>query len=670
MKTTMRIKGIIPAGKIGLVWLGLLLGLAIAHAQPGRQAYPIAAVPINQVEMTDRFWLPKIKTVQQTTIPFGFDKCYKEGRMDNFLIAGGKMSGTTRGKMPFDDTDVYKLIEGASNSLISAPNAKLSVYLDSLIRIIAVGQEPDGYLTTWHTIDPNHPPATWVKGGPRWKSEIMSHELYNAGHLYEAAATHYMATGKRNFLGIALKNADLLVRTFGPEPGKLRTPPGHQIVETGLIKLYDITKRDDYLKLAKFFLDVRGDSTTHKLYGDYSQDHKPATQQTEAVGHAVRAVYMYAGMTDVGARYNDPAYLNAVRAIWDNLVSQKMYLTGGIGARHEGEAFGKNNELPNKTAYNETCAAIGDVYWNQRLFALTGDANYYDIIERTLYNGLISGISLDGDAFFYPNPLESDGSYKFNFGAATRQPWFDCSCCPTNLVRFIPSMPSLIYATKGNALFVNLFASNKATVKLGATDLTVVQQTDYPWKGRVNITINPSESARFTVNIRIPGWARNEVLPMDLYRYMDSQPGGVSLTVNSRPVTTQPQTGYVSIDRIWKPGDVVELTLPMAVRRVVANDRVTDDKGQVALEYGPVVYCVEAADNPNTVPGLVLPDTAPLRVEYRSDLLNGVNVITGTAQHTGKAVTMTAIPYYAWSNRGVGDMKVWLPRQSKAESTR
>ena len=627
------------------------------------QYYPIAAVPINQVEMTDKFWLPKIKTVQQTTIPFGFDKCYKEGRMDNFLIAGGKMQGTTRGKMPFDDTDVYKLIEGASNSLISAPNPKLSAYLDSLIRIIAVGQEADGYLTTWHTIDPNHPPATWVKGGPRWKSEIMSHELYNAGHLYEAAATHYVATGKRNFLGIALKNADLLVKTFGPEPGKLKAPPGHQIVETGLIKLYDITKREDYLKLARFFLDVRGDSTTHKLYGDYSQDHKPVTRQDEAVGHAVRAVYMYAGMTDVGAMYNDPAYLNAVRAIWDNMVSQKMYLTGGIGARHEGEAFGKNYELPNATAYNETCAAIGDVYWNQRLFALTGDAKYYDIIERTLYNGLIAGISLSGDAFFYPNPLSSDGQYKFNFGASTRQPWFDCSCCPTNLVRFVPSMPNLIYATKGNELFVNLFASNKAKVTLATTSVLIEQQTEYPWNGMVKMTINPAKNASFAVSVRVPGWVQNgqsgdPVLPGNLYSYVNNLPGQLTLTVNGKAVTAPLKNGYAVINRVWKKGDVLDVRMPMTVRRVVADGRVTDDAGRVALEYGPIVYCVEAADNPDSITKLTLPDNAPLRVEYQPGLLNGVNIIAGTGSQP-----FVAIPYYAWSNRGVGTMSVWLPRQ-------
>lgn len=649
-----------------IITLLLAVSLYPSVAQVPLKGYPITAVSINQVELTDNFWLPKIKTVQQTTIPFGFAKSNKEGRMENFLIAGGKMKGKTRGAMPFDDTDVYKLIEGASNSLISSPDKKLEIYLDSIIAIIKVGQEPDGYLTTWHTIDPNHPPAEWVKPGPRWAGEIMSHELYNAGHLYEAAATHYVATSKRNFLDIALKNADLLVKTFGPEPGKRKAPPGHQIVETGLIKLYSITQREDYLKLAKFFLDVRGDSTTHKLYGAYSQDHKPVTQQEEAVGHAVRAVYMYAGMTDVAALDNNKAYLKASQALWENTVNRKMYITGGIGSRHEGEAFGDNYELPNKTAYNETCASIGDVYWNQRLFMLTGDSKYYDVIERTLYNGLISGISLSGDQFFYPNPLESDGDYKFNFGASTRQPWFDSSCCPTNLVRFIPSVPNLIYATQPDKLYINLFASNKAQVQVGKTAVGVEQQTEYPWNGAIKIGINPAKPGPFTVKVRIPGWARNEVLPGNLYTFVDRTATPATIRVNGQVVKTAIHQGYADITRSWKKGDMIELVLPMSIRRVVANAAVKDDKGLVALEYGPVVYCVEGVDNQNKVTEIVLPDNAQLRVEKKADLLGGVNVITGTVPMKGQpggSLRLMAIPYYTWSNRGVDPMKVWLPRQ-------
>jgi Uncharacterized protein conserved in bacteria len=366
--------------------------------------YPILPVNIKNIVLNDNFWLPKIRVIHDTTIKYAFDKCDKEGRIENFLVAGGKKKGTYKGKMPFDDTDLYKIIEGASYSLMNKYDPDLDAYLDSIIAIIKIGQEEDGYITTWFTINREKPPAWWVKPSrTRWENEISSHELYNSGHLFEAAAAHYWATGKRNFLDIAIKNANLLVDNFGPD--KLRKPPGHQIVETGLIKLYQITRDAKYLQLAKFFLDIRGDSTTHKLYGDYSQDHLPVTKQTEAVGHAVRALYMYAGMTDIAVMYNDTDYLNAVKKIWENIINKKMYITGGLGSRHEGESFGKDYELPNLTAYNETCAAIASVYWNHRLFLLTGESKFYDVIERTLYNGLIAGISLDGKNFFYPNPL-------------------------------------------------------------------------------------------------------------------------------------------------------------------------------------------------------------------------------------------------------------------------
>src|SRR5690606_35543295 len=397
-------------------------------------------INIRNIKMTDNFWLPIIERVQGTTIAFALEKCKQEGRFDNFLIAGGQMEGTVKGVMPFDDTDVYKIIEGASNSLISAPNPELEKLLDSLISIVKTGQEADGYLTTWRTIDPTKPPAHWVKvdKGVRWESLFMSHELYNAGHLYEAAVVHHKATGKRNFLDIALKNADLMVATFGDGEGQVSGVPGHQIIETGLIQLYQETGKKEYFELAKYFLDNRGNPQNHELFGPYSQDHLPVVQQEEVVGHAVRAVYMYAGMTDIAAIENDTTYRRAVDALWDNMVSKKMYITGGIGASHEGEAFGSNYELPNLTAYNETCASIGDVYWNHRLHMLTGEVKYFDVIERTLYNGLISGLSLDGKQFFYPNALESDGVYTFNQGACTRKDWFDCSCCPTYVIRFLP----------------------------------------------------------------------------------------------------------------------------------------------------------------------------------------------------------------------------------------
>jgi len=626
-----------------------------AETQPTFSDYPISAVDIKNVEINDAFWLPKIKIIQDTTIQYAFKKCEEEGRMENFLIAGGRKKGPVRGKMPFDDTDVYKIIEGASYSLISRPNPALAVYLDSIISIIKIGQEPDGYLTTWFTIDRMHPPAWWAQPSPnRWDHEESNHELYNSGHLFEAAAAHYRATGKQNFLKIALKNADLLVASFGPD--KLRVPPGHQIVETGLIKLYHITNNPQYVELARFFLELRGDSTSHKLYGEYSQDHLPVTKQTEAVGHAVRAMYMYAGMTDIAAIYQDSAYFEALMKIWENIVTKKMYLTGGVGARHDGEAFGDNYELPNLTAYNETCAAIGSVYWNQRLFRLTGDAKYYDIIERTLYNGLISGISLDGKKFFYPNPLESDGKYQFNQGACTRQPWFDCSCCPTNIIRFLPSVPELIYATIADSVYINLYISSNADIIVNQKKIEIIQQTDYPWDGKINIIVNPEKKTIFTLKLRVPGWARNEVVPGDLYKYIAENPEKVSLLVNGKDENFVLDKGYIEITRKWTRGDKIELTLPLAVRKVVAHEKVTDNVNKVAFECGPIVYCAEEIDN-HRISEITVPLDTKLNITKGAVLTENVNILRGKVDNQ----ELILIPYYVWSNRGVGKMKVWLP---------
>lgn len=637
-----------------------LLLVAIAFGGEVRSqsgSYPITAAGVKQVTLNDNFWLPKIKTIQNTTIQYSFEKCSQEGRMENFLIAGKQKSGKTRGQMPFDDTDLYKIIEGASCSLISSPNKQLESYLDSIISIIKIGQEPDGYLTTWFTIDPASPPADWVKPSTkRWQNESMSHELYNSGHLFEAAATHYWATGKRNFLDIALKNADLLVANFGPNKAH-HAPPGHQIVETGLIKLYQITQNKSYLELAKYLLDVRGDSTTHELYGDYAQDHMPLVKQTEAVGHAVRAEYVYAAMTDIAALYDNKDYLKAVMSIWDNVVYKKMYLTGGVGARHSGEAFGDSYELPNLTAYNETCAAIGSVYWNHRLFLLTGESKYYDIIERTLYNGLISGISLDGKNFFYPNPLESDGKYGFNNGGeCTRAPWFNCSCCPTNMIRFLPSISGLIYATHSDSLFVNLYISSKANIQVGKNSVEVVQQSSYPWSGSISLVVSPKSKAAMALKLRVPYWALNKVADGDLYSYVGSKATPIKVTVNGKVQNVLIKDGYIVLARKWSRGDRVVLDMPMEVRQVVANPNVKEDLDKVAFEYGPFVYCAEQVDN-SSISEMKVPQDLQLNPEQASILTENVKVLKGSIG--GKEVKL--IPYYLWSNRGVGKMKVWIP---------
>ncbi|QOG03044.1 glycoside hydrolase family 127 protein [Flavobacterium sp. MDT1-60] len=619
-----------------------------------KAGYQIEPVNIQNVKLSDSFWLPIIKRVQEITIAYAIQKCNEEGRFENFLIAGKQKTGEVRGQMPFDDTDVYKIIEGASNTLISAPNPKLDRVLDSLIAIVKIGQEKDGYLTTWRTINPAKPPCTWVPviEGKRWESLQISHECYNAGHLIEAAVVHYEATGKRNFLDIAIKNADLLVKTFGDGPGQVKGVPGHQIVETGLIKLYQITGKEEYLKLAKYYLDNRGNPNNHKLYGEYAQDHIPVVQQNEVVGHAVRAVYMYAGMTDIAAMTKDKGYTDAINNLWNNMVNKKMYITGGIGSRHDGEAFGANYELPNLTAYNETCAAIGDVYWNHRLHNLSGNSKYFDVIERTMYNGLISGISLDGKEFFYPNALEADGFFKSNRGSCTRQAWFDCSCCPTNLIRFIPSIPGLIYSKSNDVLYVNLYASNNASFKVGKTDLQISQQTGYPWNGKVAISVNPKKESQFSIKLRVPGWARNEVLPGDLYTYKKASTQKATINVNGETLVIQPEEGYFIVTRNWKKGDKINLNFPMEVQEVETNSKVETNKNKVSLEYGPIVYAVEEIDNKNNFDKINVAAGDTFKVKKDANLLQGVNVIENSK--------FKAIPYYSWSNRGVGKMKVWL----------
>lgn len=646
--------------------LFLFAGLIACKNEPEKADYKIQGVPFNEVKISDQFWLPKIETNRTVTIPSSFAKCEENGRMDNFLIAGGKMEGPVIGKMPFDDSDVYKIIEGAAYSLTTFPDPKMDTYVDSVIAIIKIGQEEDGYLTTYKTIDSTYSPASWNPAGGRWKHLASSHELYNSGHMFEAAAAHYRATGKTNFLDIATKNADLLVKVFGE--GKNPDVPGHQIVETGLIKLYQVTNKKEYLELAHHFLDQRGDSTKRKIWGPYNQDHKPVTAQYEAVGHAVRALYMYAGMTDIAAMYNDPAYTNAVDKLWENMVYKKMYLIGGIGARHDGEAFGDNYELPNLTAYNETCAAIANVYWNYRMFLLHGDSKYIDVLERSLYNGVISGVGLDGKTFFYPNPLECDMHYHFNYGGSLdRQPWFDCSCCPTNLCRFLPSVPGYIYAQNNNDLYVNLFVQSSSTINLNKKlPVTIIQETQYPWDGKVKISVSPEKAGKFALHLRIPGWAQNQPLPGDLYSYIIPETDSVTVTVNGESVAYQAEKGYAVIDREWNAGDVVNYSLPMDIHRVETNKNVAENAGKVAIERGPIVYCIEGADNGTQLSKLALPDNAALSSNFSPETLSGVVTISGEMMITGGKTTqtqkVTAIPYFVWNNRGANEMKVWIPR--------
>ena len=650
-----------------------IFSLNLLAAGPAPRDYPIKGVPFTDVHLDDVFWAPRLETNRAVTIPYAFGQCNASGRMDNFdraaaVLRGEDIKNRKPPGLPFDDTDPYKVLEGASYSLAAQPDPKLSAYLDSLIARFAAAQEPDGYLYTTRTIDPQHP-HPWA-GTNRWVNDPdLSHELYNAGHLFEAAAAHYQATGKTNLLNVATREADLLCQTFGPATNQLHLWPGHEIVEMGLARLYRVTGSQRYLDLAKYFIDVRG---SRPGGDDYHQSRIPPVDQTEAVGHAVRAGYLYSGMADVAALTGNPQYVRAIDAIWENAVGKKLYLTGGIGARAQDEAFGDDYELPNLTACNETCAAVANVFWNERLFLLHGDARYVDVLERTLYNGLLSGVSLDGTKFFYPNPLESDGSHQ-------RSPWFGCACCPGNLTRFLPSLPGYLYARSGDTLYVNLYADSTASVKLeSGRTVKITQETRYPWNGTVKMTVQPDwqRNKKFTIKVRIPGWARNEPVPGGLYKFCDALNEPVALTVNGEDVPVRLDKGYVSLDRSWKSGDVIELDLPMLIRRVAASENVPADRGRVALQRGPIVFCVEWPDTPNgQVRKLLLPDEQPVTTRFDPALLNGVQVIEGKGYNVatnefGKTFKrlqdFKAIPYFAWANRGPGEMIVWIAKSEKS----
>jgi DUF1680 family protein len=622
--------------------------------------YPITGVPFNDVKVDDSFWSFRIKQNQETTIPIALQRCIDAGRLDNFKKAAGLMSGYFVGENTFDDTDIYKIIEGMAYSYQAMPQQWLSDEMDTLIYYIALAQEPDGYLMTARTAGEPGNLHPWL-GAERWTEDPnLSHELYCQGHLYEAAVAHYLATGKHTLLNVAIKSADLLVKDF--LEGGLAYEPGHQIVEMALVKLYRVTGNEKYLRLAQYFLDLRGVRGVSR--DTYNQTYKPVVQQGEAVGHAVRAAYMYSGMADVAAIMGDERYVQAIDKIWNNVVGKKLYLTGGIGALHSNEGFGDNYVLPNESGYCETCASIGNVYWNHRMFQLHGDSKYYDIIERTLYNGVLSGISLSGDHFFYPNPLESSGSYG-------RSEWFGCACCPSNLCRFMASVPGYVYAHRGDSVYVNLYMQDEGSIPVSAQDTMVLRQiTQYPWQGDVSIRVERSISRPSTLMLRLPGWAAGQPVASDLYSYVDARKADVVVKVNGQPVNYQMSQGYMAITRQWNEGDVVSFSLPMTIRRVVANDNVSDDRGKVALERGPIVYCLESEDNGN-LSNLYIPDDAQVDTLWTDDLkgvmtldIKGRRVSTSGSEATTSEEDLVAIPYYAWDNRSVDAMKVWVPRDS------
>ena len=637
-----------------------LLGMSACGGTYTRPDAPIKEVPFTQVHLEDSFWMPRIETNRTVSIPSAFKECEKNGRFDNFAIAGGLMKGEHRGDFSFDDTDPYKIIEGASYSLAVKYDENLAHYLDSVITIIASAQEPAGFLTPCVTNKCPRLPGWW--GTRRWE-KINSHELYNSGHLYEAAVAHYRATGKRSLLDVAIKNADLVCQVFGPEEGQIHRPSGHPIIEMALVKLYKVTGNENYLQTAKYFVEETGRGTDGHPLSEYSQDHKPILQQDEIVGHAVRAGYLYSGVADVAALTHDTAYFHALTRIWDNMAGRKLYITGGIGSRAQGEGFGPDYELNNHTAYCETCASIANVYWNYRMFLATGEAKYMDVLERALYNGVISGVSLSGDKFFYDNPLESMGQHE-------RQRWFGCACCPGNVTRFMASVSNYMYATQANDIYVNLYIQGNAEIQTEGNKVELSQTTAYPWDGQIQITVKPEREQKFALHVRIPGWAQDAPVPTDLYSFTDGSKR-YRVKVNGSKVRSKQQNGYVTIVRDWKAGDKVEIELPMDVRRVKANENVEDDLGKLAIERGPVVFCLEGQDQADsTVFNKFIPDNTPMEAVYRADLLNGIVELTGMAKEvekdgTVKDVPFKAIPYATWNNRGADQMAVWIPASAE-----
>jgi hypothetical protein len=616
--------------------------------------YPITPVDFTHVKLQDGFWKEWVSTVIQKTIPFSFQKCEETGRIDNFIFAGGIREGKFQGRYGFNDSDLFKIMEGASYSLMLGEDPDMEAYLDSLVYYISEAQEEDGYLYTAWILRANeyidfsccsyHEDGQWIG------TSESSHEFYNVGHMYEAAVAHYLATGKPTFLEVAIRNADLVYDVCINQGHHY--VPGHQEIEIGLAKLYRVTGDERYIQLAKHLLDIRADVVDF----EYSQAHLPVTDQREAVGHAVRANYMYSAMADVAALTGDSAYLEAIGKIWENVAEKKLSITGGVGASHHGEAYGENYELPNHP-YNETCAAIANVYWNHRMFLLHGDSKYMDVLERTLYNGLISGLSLEGTLFFYPNTLQHDGENPFNQGVNGRSPWFNCSCCPSNLSRFIPSVAGYAYATRGENIYVNLFMNSEVTIQTPKDQLILSQQSNYPWEGQVRLEILNSKPADATICIRIPGWAQNRPVPSDLFSFTDRQEQDFSLKVNGKQIKTMPVNGYVSLQGRWKEGDVIELNLPMEARIITANDKVDQKAGLSAVQYGPVIYCAEEVDNQVDVLDARITSNSDFKEHYHPELLGGVNMLEGEG--------LRLIPYYAWANRDIGKMKVWFSSQNE-----
>ena len=598
------------------------------------------------VQIEGGFWGTRLQINRKITLDGQYEQMEKTGRIDNFRRASAEKKGEFEGLF-FNDSDVYKWLEAASYSLGTHPtDRRLENKVENLIKEIAAAQQEDGYLNTYFIL----------KKREHFADLKNKHELYCAGNLFEAAVAHHLSTGKISFLNVATRFADLICQTFGSD--KKRGVPGHQEIELALMKLYWLTGKKRYLATAKFFIDERGKGSPGR--DEYYQDHAPFIEQKDIVGHAVRAVYLMSGAADVYRETKDKAMMDTLEGLWKNMTEKKMYLTGGIGSRHQGEAFGKNYELPNDRAYAETCAAIGNIFWNHRMLQLTGEAKYADIMERALYNGFLSGISLDGKTYFYQNPLQSDGTDR-------RQSWFKCACCPSNIARLLSSLGSYFYSISGEGLWVHLYGKSKLTANIDKERKVILTQiTNYPWSGDINIKVSPDTETSFTLFLRIPAWCKKaEVL------------------VNGEYVEKSVRLGsYLPISRVWKQGDEVQLNLSMSVDFLETHPH-SSNNGRLAISRGPLIYCIEAADHQgvDVFDILLSPDTA-FSPHFKPDLLGGVGVLRGKGllrdksewerklyhihqkgQKTkSKPFPITAIPYFAWANREPGKMLVWIPK--------
>ena len=626
----------------------------------------IKPVSFTDVHFTDHFWLPRMEINRTVSIPSAFHQCEINGRFDNFALAGGLIKGEHKGDFSFDDTDPYKIIEGASYSLAVKYDPKLDAYLDSVITLIAAAQEADGYLTTCVTNKCERLSGWW--GTKRWE-KINSHELYNSGHLYEAAVAHYQATKKRSLLDVAIRNADLVCKTFGLGEEQIKYPSGHPIIEMALVKLYNVTGDKKYLDQARYFVDEAGRLSNGRKPGIYSQDHKPVLEQDEIVGHAVRAGYFYSGVTDVASLQNDEKLFEAVTRIWDNMAGRKLYINGGIGSRAQGEGFGPDYELNNFNNYCETCASIANVYWNHRMFLATGESKYADVLERTLYNGVTAGVSLSGDKFFYDNPLASHGVHN-------RAEWFGCACCPGNVTRFMASVPAYVYAVGGKDIYTNLYVEGNAKIQTSTGSVELEQHTHYPWEGKVEINVKPETAHKFALYLRIPGWVQGKPVPTDLYKYVDGQSSMYTITVNGKAITPTIVRGYAAIDREWKQGDKISLELEMPIRRTQAHEKVKYDEGLLSMERGPILYALEGTDQEKEyIFDMVIPRDAKISSKFDDKLLGGVVVLEGQGYRVSKEAntgnlketpaSFVAIPYSTWNNRGRSQLVTWTPESSQ-----